>query len=1041
MTNVFAIWRVLTLLCVVVFAATCTYAQARDTLRLDDGTFATAGTASNVAEELMTFQPSWTCTVVALQVFYGSGSGRDTIIVTNDPDGTWPGGLIPSKVRNDNAMEVFVDVQPQRWITVLLPGTGFTVNGFDHIGMYHRVSTNQCLWGMDAENNARTSNVQRRLSHDGVPAPSDYMLAQGDFMVRLIVEFAAIAPSLPSFIDVTKQANLVSSSNQPFMRSDASIVDINGDGWDDIIVGTRVFVNTKDMTFNEVAVPFEGEATSWADVDGDGDMDCYSYGSFGSGTLWRNEGNASFVRFAGDFRLSNRAPTVSVAWSDFNKDNLLDAFIVNGFQVDSGRYTMYLDALHLQHPEGRFVNASLSSGSAAGEPSPFDLAYIANLCDYNNDGHVDVFVSPYVWGVARLMRNRGPGAKMSGDLVGVSFSTTVSNNLLNLNTLGSQFADMNGDGWQDLITSGLASYYAQDSSIPGLRLNQGQASPFQTRATPANGGLPYIQNGTGLTIADFDHDGRLDVWQGNDARHSRDSGVVHRARIYRNNGTVFVDRSWLLGIDHHGAWTSAIADLDHDGDLDLVSASSVDGIRVYRNDASSLGSSIVVRLRDTTKNTQAFGARVALYSQSHAQHRWNSGTVSGGLSTQSPNDLHFGLGAASVADSIAIVWPDGVRQVYSGPFTGGATWTFLRGQVPSIAFDHHPALLGPANGSYGIGERVRCRWRSPKPVVLEFSTSSDFSNIFRRHGPTSETSVNLTFPVSTDPVYWRARFADDSTKQSATWMFRTGSMPPVGGDILLPEHNGALVRTSFEATWQAFRNPVIADRPTIRYNIRIHPLESPSQSVVDVREHADTSLMVSNLVSGTDYEMVVAAYDDSPRYTTSVVRRFRALDPPEAPVLLQPRANALDVSRTPRFSVSRVVNADQYEIHVDREASFASPIRQLSASETFLFAEELQILTDYVWRVRASNAAGAGEWSNVQRFATGTTTGVIPENNLITEYERVLVYDLRGTLLVTSQASTPTEWTNRLPPGVYLLHFVDSRGQIVDIQLAVRSSP
>jgi hypothetical protein len=590
-------------LCSVAFSLSETHAQTRDTLRLDDGAFATVEIASNVAEELVTFFPGWTCKVVALQVFYGSGSGRDTIVMTNDPDGTWPAGIINAKARNDNATAVYVDVQPQRWIHVALPGSGFTVNGFDHIGMYHRVSTNQCLWGMDKENNAATSNVQRRLSNSGSPSPSDFRPAQGDFMIRLIVEFETIIPSFPAFVNVTEHAGIVSNPGEPFMRSDVSIVDVNSDGWEDIVVGTRAFVNKMDMTFEEVAMPFEGEATSWADVDGDGDLDCYSYSSFGSGTLWRNDGNMRFTTFTGDFRIVNRAPTVSVAWSDFNKDNLLDAFIVNGFQVTNGRYTLYLDALLLQHPDGRFLNTTLSSGAAVGEPSPHDLAYLANLCDYNNDGHVDIFVSPYLWGEARVILNRGPGSKISGELVGVNFSTTTSISLSDFQTRGSQLADMNGDGKQDLLTSAYASSYTQPGSVPGLRINRGVASLFHPPSTPADGGLPYIPNGTGLSIADFDHDGRLDVWQGNGANHPRDSGIIHRSRIYRNTLHSFVDRTWSWGLDHHGAWTSAIADLDHDGDLDLVSASSVDGIRMYRNDASSLGASIVIRLRDTTKIT------------------------------------------------------------------------------------------------------------------------------------------------------------------------------------------------------------------------------------------------------------------------------------------------------------------------------------------------------------------------------------------------------------------------------------------------------
>jgi hypothetical protein len=403
--------------------------------------------------------------------------------------------------------------------------------------------------------------------------------------------------------------------------------------------------------------------------------------------------------------------------------------------------------------------------------------------------------------------------------------------------------------------------------------------------------------------------------------------------------------------------------------------------------------------------------------------------------------LHFGLGSARAADSVVVIWTDGVRQVFIGPFSGGATWTFLRGSAPSIAFDHHPTLLGPLNGAHGLGDNVRCRWRSSKPVVLEFSTSPDFTDIILRHGPTSETSATLAFPTSAQPTYWRAWIADDSTKLSSTWEFRTGNMALSGGSILKPERDGIIASTSFEAKWHSFYNPLLANQSTIRYNIRIQPLENPGAAVVDVRQHSDTTLDIQNLQPGVDYELIVSAYDKSATHTTSVVRRFRALDPPQAPLLVLPKPNASGVSRSPVLSVSTVSNADAYEVEIDLEETFQAPTRRSSTSTTLLLDIELQPLTPYVWRARASNAAGNGEWSGSQQFITGTTTSVPKEPNSLPQFQRVMVYDMRGALLATSMSATPSDWTHTLPTGVYVLHFVDASGQTVEVQRSIRSSP
>jgi hypothetical protein len=101
----------------------------------------------------------------------------------------------------------------------------------------------------------------------------------------------------------------------------------------------------------------------------------------------------------------------------------------------------------------------------------------------------------------------------------------------------------------------------------------------------------------------------------------------------------------------------AVADIDNDGDLDLLVSNNGQDAELLRNNGVNRGNSLLVRLRGAPPNTGAIGARVRLTTGSRSQVR----EVKAGSSYLSQNDLraHFGLGAATRADRIDVVWPGG----------------------------------------------------------------------------------------------------------------------------------------------------------------------------------------------------------------------------------------------------------------------------------------------------------------------------------------------------------------------------------------------
>jgi hypothetical protein len=106
-----------------------------------------------------------------------------------------------------------------------------------------------------------------------------------------------------------------------------------------------------------------------------------------------------------------------------------------------------------------------------------------------------------------------------------------------------------------------------------------------------------------------------------------------------------------------------LADLDRDGDLDLVVNSFQQPAAVYRNDEAR-GNRLLVRLHGTSSNSHGVGARVTLHSSSGTQTQ--TVTLARGFMSSANPELHFGLGTAATADELQIEWPSGARQQFYG---------------------------------------------------------------------------------------------------------------------------------------------------------------------------------------------------------------------------------------------------------------------------------------------------------------------------------------------------------------------------------------
>jgi len=226
------------------------------------------------------------------------------------------------------------------------------------------------------------------------------------------------------------------------------------------------------------------------------------------------------------------------------------------------------------------------------------------------------------------------------------------------------FADFNNDGLPDLAVDNLAN------QMYAIYQNAGDGSFNYITKTSGVGRISMLHSGWGLRLMDYDNDGWKDllIAQGHDLDTIELTNPQLRYRepmlLARNTGHGFVDVSAASGKIFHEAWVArglAIGDIDNDGRVDAVVSTNDGPAYVIHNETKTDNHWLTLKLIGHQSNRDAIGAMVKIVTPTGAQYA----TVSTASSYLSSSDkrVHFGLGSDSVAQTIEIHWPSGVRQV------------------------------------------------------------------------------------------------------------------------------------------------------------------------------------------------------------------------------------------------------------------------------------------------------------------------------------------------------------------------------------------
>ena len=429
---------------------------------------------------------------------------------------------------------------------------------------------------------------------------------------------------------------------------------------------------------------------TFADVDGDGDLDLFVGGMEGDPCiLYANDGDGTFtdVTEASGFKAMGARNTISAAFGDYDLDGDLDMMLAHWGTPrppDGSGGNGDTESLWRNDSDAngiRFTNVSVESGIAATiiarrggyhEFQPDALDY-----DYSftpSFARMDVDVYPDILSVADFSNTRV--FMSNGDSGGaVTFRDTTDNDvIIDRNGMGAAVGDIDNDGDLDWFLTGI--YGSNETVGNRLYLNDGTGllSDATLDAGVADGGW-----GWGACFADFNLDGRLDIFHTNGWESNPiDDFESDRSRLFiaKASGLSFEDEAADRGMtDIEQGRGVVCADFDGDGDVDIFMTNR--GLEnsgaFWRNeDEASDNHSLVIRLVGAAPNSEAVGARVRVTVDDAVQMREVS--VNNNFTSQNPTEQVVGLGAAAAADTVEIEWPDGSVDTYTDVAAGSAVF-------------------------------------------------------------------------------------------------------------------------------------------------------------------------------------------------------------------------------------------------------------------------------------------------------------------------------------------------------------------------------
>lgn len=560
------------------------------------------------------------------------------------------------------------------------------------------------------------------LDGDGWP---DLFFSAGPVPNRLYRNLGAEGPL--RFVEVTEEAGVAEAGS---WCTGAVLVDIDGDGLLDMFVSrydepNRLYLNEStpgQFRFREAAAEWGVDLADaslmplFADYDGDGKLDFF----LATNGLYRKGGRpAEGV----PMRRVESGWEVVAPWDRYFKVGTVNPLTGIPTFTESARPNRLF-----RNEGGRFVEATATAGI---RPVP-TFTNGAVWLDYDGDGHLDLYVANDFADRDELYRNRGDGTFEEVAAKVLQHSAWFS--------MGGAAEDLNGNGRTDLVIADMlpTTHYRQKVTMGEM------GASF---AAMYEAGLPrqsmvntfFVNTGTGRFLeaaqmagiaksdwtwtvksGDFDGDGRIDLYfptgHTRDFNHSDFGGVNPAERVGKDDWDFFEDRpelrerdlvfrnaadwkferaeeAWGIGLVENMTYGAALADLDRDGDLDLVTISLEDPPSLFLNQSAERGlaNHLLVRLKGRGGNTYGLGAKLSLVTGDGVRQTRTLLPHNGYQESDEPL-AHFGLGTSDRVASLEVIWPSGAKQTFDD--LAGNRWIEIA--EPEKAEAPAPELTQPA---------------------------------------------------------------------------------------------------------------------------------------------------------------------------------------------------------------------------------------------------------------------------------------------------------------------------------------------------------
>jgi hypothetical protein len=464
---------------------------------------------------------------------------------------------------------------------------------------------------------------------------------------------------------------------------------------------------------------------SFADIDNDGDQDLFVTTVRGGNVLFENDGHGHFRDISKEAGVDLVAHSSGAVFFDYDNDGLVDLFVCNvgryttGERGPDGAYVGLADAFfgHL-HPDrfeypvlyknlghNRFKDVTAEVGLR-----PEGWGGDASVADLNGDGWPDLFVLN-MQGHGHYFEN-AHGRKFV-DKTADYFPRTP------WGAMGIKFFDFDNDGRPDLFITDMHSDMSETSTPDREKLKARVHAPDHILGGEARTfvfGNAFFHNlGTtfeeisdrlgvenywpwGPSVGDVNADGWDDIFIASSMNYPYRYGI--NTMLLNNRGEKFLDAEFLLGIEPrkggrtHTPWfeldcfqeglgsdlcrgrsgtitvmaplgsrSSAIFDIDEDGDLDIVTNDFNSAPQILVSDLADRRRIhwLKVTLAGTASNRDGLGATVRVRAGGHVYSKYHDGKS--GYLSQSALPLYFGLGDAERIDGVEVDWPSGRKQV------------------------------------------------------------------------------------------------------------------------------------------------------------------------------------------------------------------------------------------------------------------------------------------------------------------------------------------------------------------------------------------